>query len=94
MKLYVGAWSEGCGGVFAVDAGGSTCALTDGGAADVRRMALAILVDHFRDAGRAQALCDRFERRLGARLGRSFWTVRESEVAEVIALIEQGDHPA
>ncbi len=94
MKLYVGAWSDGCGGVFATDASGTACSLADGRAGDVPRMAFAILVDHVKDSGRALALRAAFERRFGHRLKGSFWTVRESEVAELIALIERSDHAA
>jgi len=44
-----------------------------------------------KDAGRARALRGGFERTVGSRLCGSFWTLRENEVAEVIALIESGD---
>lgn len=94
MKLYVGAWSDGDGGVFAVEAGGAARPLAGGGAGDAPRMAFAILADHVKDAGRAQALRGGFERRFGARLRGSFWTVRESEVAEAVALIERGGRAA
>ncbi len=39
----------------------------------------------------AQALRGGFERTVGSRLCGNFWTLRESEVAEVIGLIESGD---
>jgi hypothetical protein len=54
-------------------------------------VALAFLVDHLKDAGRALELRGGFERAFGSRLRGSFWTLRESEVAEVIALIESGE---
>jgi hypothetical protein len=96
MKLYVGAWSGGDGGVFVASGHGKAefapyrlnC---NGGAEDVRRVAFAILVDHLKDAGRALALRGGFERTVGSRLRGSFWTLRESEVAEVIARIESGE---
>jgi len=96
MKLYVGAWSGGAGGVFVASGHGKAefapyqlpC---NGGAGDLRRVAFAILVDHLEDAGRALALCGGFERTVGARLCGSFWTLRESEVAEAIARVESGD---
>ena len=93
MKLYVGAWSDGDGGVFVASGSGKeryqlAC---DGGVAELGRVVLAILVDHLQDAGRALAMREAFERQLGARLEGSFWTVRESEIVEMIALIESGD---
>ncbi len=96
MKLYVGAWSDGDGGVFVASGHGKAefapyqlpC---NGGAGDLRRVAFAILVDHLKDAGRAQALRGGFERTVRSRLCGNFWTLRESEVAEVIGLIESGD---
>ncbi len=93
MKLYVGAWSDGDGGVFVASGNGKeryqlAC---DDGVAEPGRVAWAILVDHLQDLGRALAMRDAFERRLGTRLKRSFWTVRENEIAEVIALIDSGD---
>ena len=96
MKLYVGAWSDGDGGVFVASGDGKgefaryelPC---DGGAGELGRVAFAILVDHLKDAGRALALRGGFERAVGSRFCSSFWTLRESEVAEVIALIESGD---
>jgi hypothetical protein len=96
MKLYVGAWSGGDGGVFVASGRGKAefapyqlpCS---GEAGDLRRVAFAILVDHLKDAGRALALRGGFERTVGSRLCGSFWTLRDSEVAEVIALIESGD---
>jgi hypothetical protein len=93
MKLYVGAWSDGDGGVFVASGNGKeryqlAC---DDGAAELRRVAWAILVDHLQDLERALAMREAFERQLGARLERSFWTVRENEIAEMIALIESGD---
>ncbi len=108
MKLYVGAWSNGDGGVFVASGSGRAefapyplrC---NGTVGDVRRVAFAVLVDHLGEAGRAlrlrggfeRALGPRlrggFERALGPRLRGNFWTLRESEVAEVIALIESGD---
>jgi hypothetical protein len=93
MKLYVGAWSDGDGGVFVASGNGKEryqldC---DGGVAELGRVVLAILVDHLQDAGRALAMREAFERRLGARLEGSFWTVRENEIAEIIALIDSGD---
>jgi len=93
MKLYVGAWSGGAGGVFVATGNGEqryqlAC---DGGTVEPGRVAWAILVDHLQDAGRALALREAFERRLGARLEGSFWTVRESEIAAMIALIDSVD---
>lgn len=96
MKLYVGAWSGGDGGVF-VASGQRKAEFAPyrlpckGEAGDAGRVALAILVDHLKDAGRALALRGGFERTVGARLSGSFWTLRESEVAEAIARIERGD---
>ena len=96
MKLYVGAWSDGDGGVFVASGNGKAefapyelpCV---GGAGELGRVAFAILVDHLKDPGRALALRGGFERAVGSRLCSSFWTLRESEVAEVIARIESGD---
>jgi hypothetical protein len=96
MKLYVGAWSDGDGGVFVASGNGKAefapyelrC---NGGAGDLRRVAFAILVDHLKDAGRALTLRGGFERAAGSRLCNSFWTLRESEVAEMIARIESGE---
>ncbi len=96
MKLYVGAWSNGDGGVFVASGSGRAefapyplrC---NGTVGDVRRVAFAVLVDHLGEAGRALRLRGGFERALGPRLCGNFWTLRESEVAEVIALIESGD---
>ena len=93
MKLYVGAWSDGDGGVFVASGNGKeryqlAC---DDGVAAPGRAAWAILVDHLRDLGRALAMREAFERQLGARLEGSFWTVRENEIVEMIALIESGD---
>ena len=96
MKLYVGAWSGGDGGVF-VASGQRKAEFTpyqlacNGGAGDPGWVAFAILVDHLKDAGRALALRGGFERTVGARLCGSFWTLRESEVAEAIARIESGE---
>jgi hypothetical protein len=96
MKLYVGAWSGGAGGVFV--ASGQRKAefapyqlACNGRAGESGRVAFAIRVDHLKDAGRALALRGGFERTVGARLCGSFWTLRESEVAEAIARIESGD---
>ena len=99
MKLYVGAWSGGDGGVFVASGRGRAefapyqlpC---NGGAGDLRWVAFAILVDHLGEARRALALRGGFERALGARLRGNFWTLRESEVAEVVALIEPSDRVA
>jgi hypothetical protein len=93
MKLYVGAWSDGDGGVFVASGNGKeryqlAC---DDVAVEPGRAAWAILVDHLRDLGRALAMREAFERQLGARLEGSFWTVRENEIVEMIALIESGD---
>jgi hypothetical protein len=96
MKLYVGAWSNGDGGVFVASGSGRAefapyplrC---NGTVGDVRRVAFAVLVDHLGEDGHALRLCGSFERALGPRLRGNFWTLRESEVAEVIALIESGD---
>jgi len=95
MKLYVGAWSGGDGGVFVASGHGKAEFAPyqlpgSGEAGDLRRVAFAILVDHLKDAGRALALRGGFERTVGARLCGSFWTLRDSEIAEVIALIESG----
>ena len=92
MKLYVGAWSDGDGGVFVASGNGKRYQLAcDDGVAEPGRAAWAILVDHLRDLGRALAMREAFERQLGARLEGSFWTVRENEIVEMIALIEIGD---
>ena len=56
-------------------------------AAVAAAVALSILVDHLKDVGRARALRAAFERPFGQRLKGSFWTLRESEVAELIALV-------
>jgi hypothetical protein len=93
MKLYVGAWSDGDGGVFVASGNGKgefapyelPC---DGGAEKLGRVAFAILVDHLNDLARALALCRDFERAVGSRLRGNFWTLRESEVVEVLALLE------
>jgi hypothetical protein len=94
MKLYVGAWSDDCGGVFATDTSGVARPLADGRVGDVPRLAFAILVDHVKDAGRALALRAAFEHQFGRQLRGNFWTVREREVAELIALTERSDHSA
>jgi hypothetical protein len=96
MKLYVGAWSGGDGGVFVASGNGQAdfapyqlpCGIEAG---DSRGVAFAILADHLKDPGRAAALRGAFERAVGARLCGGFWTLRDSEVAEAIALIESGD---
>ena len=80
MKLYVGAWSGGDGGIFVASGHGKgefapyqlPC---NGGAGDLLRVAFAILVDHLKDAGRALALCGGFERTVGSRLSGSFLDV-------------------
>ena|ERR1700722_7253741 len=92
MKLYVGAWSGGDGGVFVASAKANIapyqlpCGIEAG---DSRGVAFAILVDHLKDAGRASALRGGFERAVGSRLCSSFWTLRDSEIVEAIALIER-----
>jgi hypothetical protein len=96
MKLYVGAWSGGDGGVFVASGNGEAAGAPyqlpcDTGAEDLRGVALAILVDYLNDSHRALALRGGFERAVGDRLCGSFWTLRDHEVAEVIALIESGD---
>jgi len=96
MKLYVGAWSGGDGGIFVASGNGDTgdapyrlpCGIDAG---DVREVAFAILADHLKDPGRAAALRGAFARAVDARLRGSFWTLRDSEIAEAIALIESGD---
>lgn len=93
MKLYVGAWSDGDGGVFVASGNGKAeCApyqlSCNGGAGELRRVLFAILVDYLKDHGRALALSVGFERALGRRLRGNFWTLRESEIAEVIAMLE------
>lgn len=87
MKLYVGAWSDGDGGVFVASGNGNeryqlAC---DGGAGESGRVAFAILADHLKDPEQALALRRNFERAVGPRLRGSFWTLRESEVVEVLA---------
>jgi hypothetical protein len=94
MKLYVGAWSGGDGGVFVASAKADIAPYqlpcgTEAG--DSREVAFAILADHLKDAWRAVALRGAFERAVGARLCGTFWTLRDSEIAEAIALIESGD---
>jgi hypothetical protein len=97
MKLYVGAWSGGDGGIFVAsgngEVDGAPYQLPCGGieAGDLGGVAFAILADHLKDAGRAAALRGAFERAVAARLCGSFWTLRDSEIAEAIALIESGE---
>ncbi len=91
MKLYVGAQSDGTGGVFVVSGRAEFTPYPlrcSGGLEDLWRVAFAILMDHLGESGRALALRGGFERAIGPRLRGNFWTLRESEVAEVIALLE------
>ena len=96
MKLYVGAWSGGDGGIFVASGNGAAdgapyqlpCGIDAG---DLHGVAFGILADHLKDPGRAAALRGDFARAVGARLCGSFWTLRDSEIAEAIALIESGD---
>ena len=99
MKLYVGAWSEAstatrniCGQAGTGEAKGAPYQLPCGiGAEDLQGVAFAILADHLKDPGRAAALRGAFARAVDARLRGNFWTLRDSEIAEAIALIESGD---
>jgi hypothetical protein len=96
MKLYVGAWSGVDGGIFVAGGNGEAegapyelpCGIDAG---DLQGVAFAILADHLKDPGRAAALRGAFARAVDARLRGSFWTLRDSEIAEAIALLENGD---
>jgi hypothetical protein len=96
MKLYVGAWSGCDGGIFVTSGNGETHGAPyqlpcDIDAGDSQGVAFAILADHLKDPARAAALRGAFARAVDARLRGSFWTLRDSEIAEVIALLESGD---
>ena len=96
MKLYVGAWSGSDGGIFVASRNGEAdgapyqlpCDINGG---DLQGVAFAILADHLKDPGRAAALRGAFARAVDARLRGSFWTLRDSEIAEAIALLESDD---
>ena len=57
----------------------------EGQAADLEKLAGAMLARHLTDGERAQSMCTSFTRLMRARLGADFWTFRPGEIDEAIA---------